>query len=158
MGIVYCSSEANSVFQAEKAEEALTAKGLRAKVYTVSDSNDIQAVVTTAAGEVDAIYIPTDNTLADNMEIVKNITVPAKIPVIAGEENMCKGGGLATLSISYYSMGYSAGKIAYDILVNGADPATTPIAYADEVTMKYNKEIADLLSWPIPDDLVAIGE
>lgn len=158
VGIVYCSSEANSVFQAEKAEEALKAKGLRAKVYTVSDSNDIQAVVTTAVGEVDAIYIPTDNTLADNMEIVKNITVPAKIPVIAGEENMCKVGGLATLSISYYSMSYSAGKIAYDILVNGANPATTPIAYADEVTMKYNKEIADLLSWPIPDDLVAIGE
>lgn len=158
VGIVYCSSEANSVFQAEKAEEIMKEKDLEVKVYTVSDSNDIQAVVTTAAGEVDAIYIPTDNTMADNMEIVKNITVPAKLPVIAGEENMCSVGGLATLSISYYSMGYSAGKMAYEILVNGADPAETPIQYAEEVTLKYNKEIAELIEWEIPADMVAIGE
>ena len=158
VGIVYCSSEANSVFQAEKAEEIMKEKNLEVEVYTVSDSNDIQAVVTTAAGEVDAIYIPTDNTMADNMEIVKNITVPAKLPVIAGEENMCSVGGLATLSISYYSMGYSAGKMAYEILVNGADPAEMPIQYAEEVTLKYNKEIAELIEWEIPADMVAIGE
>ncbi len=158
IGIVYCSSEANSIFQAEKAQEALEAKGYSVETYTVSDSNDIQAVVTTAVGNVDAIYIPTDNTLADNMEIVKNITVPAKLPVIAGEENMCSTGGLATLSISYYSMGYSAGEMAYEIMVNGADPATTPIVYAEEVTLKYNKEIADLIGWTIPEGMVAIGE
>ena len=133
-------------------------KNLDVKVYTVSDSNDIQAVVTTAVGEVDVIYIPTDNNLADNMEIVKNITVPAKLPVIAGEENMCSKGGLATLSISYYSMGYSAGKMAYEILVNGADPAEMPIQYAEEVTLKYNKEVAELIEWEIPSDMVAIEE
>lgn len=158
VGIIYTSSEANSVFQAEKAEEIMKEKNLDVKVYTVSDSNDIQAVVTTAVGEVDVIYIPTDNNLADNMEIVKNITVPAKLPVIAGEENMCSKGGLATLSISYYSMGYSAGKMAYEILVNGADPAEMPIQYAEEVTLKYNKEVAELIEWEIPSDMVAIEE
>lgn len=158
VGIIYTSSEANSVFQAEKAEEIMKEKNLDVKVYTVSDSNDIQAVVTTAVGEVDVIYIPTDNNMADNMEIVKNITVPAKLPVIAGEENMCSKGGLATLSISYYSMGYSAGKMAYEILVNGADPAEMPIQYAEEVTLKYNKEVAELIEWEIPSDMVAIEE
>ena len=107
---------------------------------------------------MDVIYIPTDNNMADNMEIVKNITVPAKLPVITGEENMCSVGGLATLSISYYSMGYSAGKMAYEILVNGADPAEMPIQYAEEVTLKYNKEIAGLIEWEIPSDMIAIEE
>ncbi len=158
VGIVYCSAEANSVFQAEAAQTALEALGMSVNIYTVSDSNDIQAVVTKAVSEVDAIYIPTDNTMADNMEIVKNLTVPAKLPVIAGEENMCAAGGLATLSISYYSMGYSAGQMAYEILVNGADPATMPIRYAEEVTLKYNSEIAALIGWTIPEDMVAIGE
>lgn len=158
VGIIYTSSEANSVFQAEKAEEIMKEKNLDVKVYTVSDSNNIQAVVTTAVGEVDVIYIPTDNNMADNMEIVKNITVPAKLPVIAGEENMCSKGGLATLSISYYSLGYSAGKMAYEILVNGADPAEMPIQYAEEVTLKYNKEVAELIEWEIPSDMVAIEE
>ena len=158
VGIIYTSSEANSVFQAEKAEEIMKEKNLDVKVYTVSDSNDIQAVVTTAVGEVDVIYIPTDNNMADNMEIVKNITVPAKLPVITGEENMCSVGGLSTLSISYYSMGYSAGKMAYEILVNGADPAEMPIQYAEEVTLKYNKEIAGLIEWEIPSDMIAIEE
>lgn len=156
VGIIYCSSEANSVYQAEEAQKYLEKAGMTVKTYTVADSNDIQQVVTKAADESDAIYIPTDNTLASNMEIVKNITVPAKIPVIAGEENMCAVGGLATLSISYYSIGYNAGLMAYDILENGKDPAEMPIQYADGVTLKYNAEIASDLGIEIPDDMVAI--
>jgi putative ABC transport system substrate-binding protein len=156
VGIVYCSSEANSVFQADKAEEELTAAGIASKRYTVSDSNDIQQVMTKVVEECDVIYIPTDNTLADNMQIVKNVTVPAKIPVIAGEENMCSNGGLATLSISYYSIGYKAGLMAYEILVNGSNPAQMPIEYADEVTLEYNAEIAEALGMEMPSDMVAI--
>ncbi|MBQ6003181.1 MAG: ABC transporter substrate-binding protein [Clostridia bacterium] len=156
VGILYCSSESNSIFQAELAEKALKEKNIEVKIYTVSDSNEIQAVVTKAVDEVEAIYIPTDNTIADNMEVVKNITIPAKIPVICGEENMCKNGGLATLSISYYDMGYEAGKVAYEILVNGADPATTPIVYAAKVTLEYNKEVAELLGIEIPEGIVPI--
>lgn len=156
VGVLYCSSEANSVYQAEEAQKYLEKAGMKVKTYTVADSNDIQQVVTKAADESDAIYIPTDNTLASNMEIVKNVTVPAKVPVIAGEENMCAVGGLATLSISYYSLGYNAGLMAYDILENGKNPAEMPIQYADEVTLKYNAEIASELGIDIPDDMVAI--
>lgn len=155
-GIVYCSAEANSVFQADTAEAELTKAGITVSRYTVADSNDIQQVVTKAVSECDVLYIPTDNTLADNMQVVKNVTVPAKIPVIAGEENMCAGGGLATLSISYYSLGYNAGLMAYEILVNGADPAAMPIEYADETTVKYNAEIAEALGMTMPEDMVAI--
>jgi putative ABC transport system substrate-binding protein len=157
VGIVYCSSEPNSVFQAEKAQGYMEDAGLTVNVYTVADSNEIQSVVTKAVEEVDAIYIPTDNTMADNMELVKNLTVPAKIPVICGEENMCSVGGLATLSISYYDMGYAAGEMAYSILIGEADPATTPIAYVSDVTMEYNPEIAELIGWTIPDGIKAIG-
>lgn len=156
VGILYCSSEANSVYQAEEAKKELKKEGIKVEVYTVADSNDIQQVVTKAADNSDAIYIPTDNTIASNMEIVKNVTVPEKVPVIAGEENMCAVGGLATLSISYYNIGYNAGLMAYDILVNGKDPAEMPIQYADEITLKYNAEIASELGIQIPDDMVAI--
>lgn len=156
VGILYCSSEANSVYQAEEAQKELEKEGIKVEVYTVADSNDIQQVVTKAADNSDAIYIPTDNTIASNMEIVKNVTVPEKVPVIAGEENMCAVGGLATLSISYYNIGYNAGLMAYDILVNGKNPAEMPIQYADEITLKYNAEIASELGIQIPDDMVAI--
>ncbi|MCI8327060.1 MAG: ABC transporter substrate-binding protein [Lachnospiraceae bacterium] len=156
VGIVYCSSEANSVYQAEEAEKCLKKANLTVEVYTVADSNDIQPVVTKATEESDALYIPTDNTMASNIESVKNITVPAKVPVIAGEENMCAGGGLATLSISYYNIGYNAGIMAYEILKEGKNPAEMPIQYADEVTLKYNKEIASELKIKIPDGMVAI--
>lgn len=156
VGILYCSSEANSVYQAEEAQKELEKEGIKVEVYTVADSNDIQQVVTKAADNSDAIYIPTDNTIASNMEIVKNVTVPEKVPVIAGEENMCAVGGLATLSISYYNIGYNAGLMAYDILVNGKDPAEMPIQYADEITLKYNAEITSELGIQIPDDMVAI--
>ena len=156
VAILYCSSEANSVFQADMAEAKLTEAGMEVTRYTAADSNDVQQVVTKAVSECDAIYIPTDNTLADNMEIVKNVTVPAKKPVIAGEENMCAVGGLATLSISYYNLGYNAGLMAYDILVNGQKPASMAIQYADEVTLKYNAEIAEALGMTMPADMVAI--
>lgn len=156
VGILYCSAEANSVYQAEQAQKYLEKAGINVKTYTAADSNDIQQVVTKAADENDAIYIPTDNTIASNMEIVKNVTVPAKVPVIAGEENMCSAGGLATLSISYESIGYNAGLMAYDILVNGKNPVDMPIQYADDVTLKYNADIASELGIEIPDDMVAI--
>ena len=158
VGILYCSAEPNSIFQADMAEAMLKEKGLTVSRYTVADSNDIQQVVTKVVEENDVIYIPTDNTLANNMEIVKNVTVPAKKPVIVGEENMCAVGGLATLSISYYSLGYNAGLMAYEILVNGANPAEMAIQYADEVTLKYNAEIASVLEMTMPEDMVAIGE
>ena len=130
--------------------------GIEYKEYTAADSNEIQSVVTSAVSEVDAIYIPTDNTMAANTEIVKNVCVPAGIPVIAGEQGICTGCGIATLSISYYDIGYRAGEMAYEVLANGADISTMEIEFAPEVTKMYNKEICDELGITVPDDYEAI--
>lgn len=157
VAIVYCSAEPNSIFQSELAQKYLDEASLEYAEYTAADSNEIQAVITKAVSECDTVYIPTDNTMANNMEIIKNVTVPAGIPVICGEEGMCGGGGLATLSISYYELGQKAGEMAYDILVNGADPAAMPIEYvSNNITPKYNAEVAAALNITVPEDLVAI--
>lgn len=158
VGILYCSAEANSVFQADMAEETLKENNVEYERYTVADSNDIQQVVTGMIETCDAIYIPTDNTLANNMEGVKNITVPAGIPIVCGEENMCAVGGLATLSISYYDLGYSTGLMAYEILVNGKQPSEMPVQYAEKTITKYNADIAKALEMVMPEDMIAIGE
>ena len=157
VGILYCSAEPNSKYQAEKFEEALDKDGIAYKEYTAADSNEIQSVVTNAVSEVDAIYIPTDNTMASNTEIVKNVCVPAGIPVIAGEQGICTGCGVATLSISYYDIGYRAGEMAYEVLANGADISTMEIEFAPEVTKMYNKDICDELGITVPDDYEAIA-
>ena len=158
VAIVYCSAEPNSIFQSELAQEHLTAAGLEWAEYTAADSNEVQAVITKAISECDTVYIPTDNTMANNMEIIKNVTLPAGVPVICGEEGMCGVGGLATLSISYYDLGAKAAEMAYEILVNGADPATMPIEYVSEgITAKYNAEAAEALGLTMPEGLVPIA-
>lgn len=156
VGILYCSAEPNSKYQADLFKEALKKDNIECKEYTAADSNEIQSVVTSAVSEVEAIYIPTDNTMASNTEIVKNVCVPAKIPVIAGEQGICTGCGIATLSISYYDIGYKAGEMAYDVLANGADISTMDIESAPEVTKMYNKEICDTLGIIVPDDYEVI--
>ncbi len=158
VGILYCSAEPNSKFQATKFEEYLTADGIAYKEYTAADSNEIAAVVQSAVSEVDVIYIPTDNTMAGSTEVIANIVVPAGIPVIAGEEGICSGCGVATLSISYYDIGYKAGEMAYEILVNGADITKMEIEYAPQVTKKYNADICSQLSITPPEGYTAIGE
>ena len=158
VGILYCSAEPNSKYQATEFEKALDADNISYKEYTAADSNDIASVVQTAVTEVDVIYIPTDNTMAGNTETINNITLPAGIPVIAGEEGICKGCGVATRSISYNDIGYKAGEMAYDILVNGADITTMDIEYAPQVTKEYNASIAEQLGVTIPDGYTAIAE
>jgi putative ABC transport system substrate-binding protein len=156
VGILYCSAEPNSVYQAQVFEAALDADGIAYKEYTAADSNDIASVTQSAVGEVDVIYIPTDNTMAANTETINNIAAPAGIPIIAGEEGICEGCGVATLSISYYDIGYRAGEMAYEILVNGADITTMDVEYAPQVTKEYNADICDQLGISVPDDYVAI--
>ncbi|MDD6481488.1 MAG: ABC transporter substrate-binding protein [Lachnospiraceae bacterium] len=158
VGILYCSAEPNSKYQATVFEQELEADGISYKEFTASDSNDIGSVVQSAVEQVDVIYIPTDNTMAGNTEAVNNITLPAGIPVIAVEEGICKGCGVATLSISYYDIGYKAGEMAYDILVNGADVSTMKVEYAPNVTKKYNKSVCETLGITIPDGYEAIEE
>lgn len=156
VGIIYCSAEANSKYQATLFGDALTADGIAFKEYSAADTNEISAVVSTAVSECDVLYIPTDNTMASSTETIKNIVVPAGIPVIAGEEGICSGCGVATLSISYYDLGCKTGEMAYEILVNGADPATMEIAFAPNVTKKYNAQICADFGITPPEGYVAI--
>lgn len=152
VGILYCSAEPNSKYQAELYAEAMKEKNVECKEFTAADSNEIQSVVTSAIEQCEAIYIPTDNTIAANTDIIKNVCLPAKIPVIAGEEGICAGCGVVTLSISYYDIGYKAGEMAYDVLENGEDISTMDIEFAPQVTKKYNQEICDELEITVPDD------
>ncbi len=149
VGLLYCSAEANSDYQVKTVEAYLKNKGIETKRYTFSDSNDISAVTTGAVGEVDVIYIPTDNKAADSAEIIGNIVRNAKKPVIAGEEGICAKCGVATLSISYYDLGYKTGEMAAKILTGAAKIENMPIEYAP-TTKKYNKAIADELGITIP--------
>lgn len=152
VGILYCSAESNSKYQAELFAKALEADGIAYKEYTAADSNEIQSVTQTAVSECDAIYIPTDNTMAANTQIINNICMPAKVPVIAGEQGICSGCGIATLSISYYDIGYRAGEMAYEVLANGADITTMEVETAPQVTKMYNEAICKELGITVPDD------
>lgn len=156
VAILYCSAEANSKYQATEFEKYLDEDSISYKEFTASDSNDIGSVVQSAIEYADVIYIPTDNTMAQNTEAINNIALPAGVPIIAGEEGICSGCGVATLSISYYDIGYKAGEMAYDILVNGADISTMNVESAPQVTKEYNKDICDQLGITIPDDYTAI--
>lgn len=158
VGILYCSAEPNSVYQANVVEENLTSMGLTANIYTCADTNEIASITTKACQEVDVIYIPTDNTIASATAAVDQIAGPAGIPVIAGEEGICKGCGVATLSISYYDIGVRAGEMAVEILQNGADPSTMQIETATDLTKKYVPSRAQALGITVPSDYVAIEE
>lgn len=162
VGLLYCSAEPNSLYQVQLFSEALKADGVAYKEYGIADSNEVQSVVTAAIAECDVLYIPTDNTLASCTETVYNVVGPAKIPVIAGEEGICggtadnKGCGVATLSISYYDIGYISGEMAYEILVDGKDVSSMDVRFAPNVTKKYNALICEELGITVPDDYVAV--
>ena len=158
VGLVYCSKEANSQYQVDVVKAELEKKDITATLYPFTDSNDLAQVCTTAADNNDVIYVPTDNTVAENTGIIDNICSPKKVPVIAGEEGICKGCGVATLSISYYDLGYATGKMAAKILRDGADVSTMPIGYAETQTSKYNKRICDALGIEPLDGYVEIKE
>jgi putative ABC transport system substrate-binding protein len=158
VGILYCSAEPNSKYQSDVITGYLEGYGYTVTVYTFADSNDVASVAQSAADNSDVIYIPTDNTAASCTEAIANVVIPAKVPVFAGEEGICSGCGVATLSISYYDIGYAAGQMAYEILVNGADPATMEIQYAPQVVKEYNAANVEALGITIPDDYVAIEE
>lgn len=157
IGILYCSAEPNSKYQSDVITGYLTDMGYTCKEYTFSDSNDVQSVAAAAAADSNVIYIPTDNTAASNAGIIKNVCVPAGIPIVAGEEGICSGCGVATLSIDYYDLGVTTAEMAYEILVNGADPATMEVRFAPSFTKEYNAEISETLNVTIPEDYTAIA-
>lgn len=156
VGIVYCTAEANSKYQSTEITKTLKSMGYEVTEFTFSDSNDIQSVVTNACSNSDVLYIPTDNQAAAATETINNVALAAKVPIICGEEGICEGCGVATLSISYYDMGYNAGKMAAKILKEGTDPSTMDIQYSSEFTKKYNAEICKKLGITPPEGYVAI--
>lgn len=156
VGILYCSAEANSAYQASTMRGYLEELGFTVTDYSFSDSNDLSGVCQSACSEVDVIYIPTDNTAANNTELINNIVTPAGIPVFCGEEGICKGCGAATLSISYYDLGYKTGEMAYEILVNGGDISKMPVEYAPNVTKEYIPERAEAFGITVPEGYEAI--
>ncbi len=156
VGIIYCSGEDNSIFQVKEITKYLEEYGYKVSEYTFSDSSDVSTVVQTACDSSDVIYVPTDNVAANCGQTINNIALTAEVPIIAGEEGICKDCGVATLSISYYDIGRAAGEMAYEILVNGADPAKMDIQYATEFTKEYNEEIVKTLGVDIPKDYEAI--
>ncbi len=157
VGILYCSGEPNSKYQAEVITEELTALGYTVTPFTFADSNDVASVAANACGESDVLYIPTDNTAASCAEAINNVALPAGIPIVTGEEGICKGCGVATLSISYYDLGYATGLMAVKILVDGADVSTMDIEFAPQFTKKFNEANCTALGITPPADYVAIG-
>ena len=156
VGLIYCSAEANSQYQVDVVKAELEKLGYTATLYSFSDSNDLAAVTESTVAASDVIYVPTDNTVAANTGIIDNICRPAGIPVVTGEEGIAAGCGVATLSISYYDIGYKTGEMAAQVLTGEADISTMPIEYAPQFTKKYNAEICADLGVTIPSDYVAI--
>ena len=157
VGLLYCSSEANSVYQCNVIQVELEALGYTVSRHGFTDSNDIAAVTQTACDNSDVIYVPTDNTVADNTEVIANVAVPAGVPIVAGESGICSGCGVATLSIDYYDIGVAAAEMAYEILVNGKDPADMDVRFSEAPTKKYNAELCQQYGITPPEGYVAIG-
>lgn len=155
IAIMYCSSEDNSIFQAEIAMKEAEKAGLEYTKATVADSSLIQQVTESLIGKVDAIYIPTDNLLAEGMATVAMVANENNLPCIVGEGGMTKNGGLATYGIDYYKLGYRAGKQAVKILKGKAEPKDMAIEYLPKAECKLmiNKSVAEKLNITIPDDL-----
>ena len=156
VGLLYCSAEPNSQYQVDVVQAELEKLGYTCTQYPFSDTNDMASVTQNAASSSDVIYVPTDNTCANNTGIIDNICRPASVPVIAGEEGICGGCGVATLSISYYDLGVATGKMAAKILTGEAKVEEMPIEYAPQFTKKYNPAICDALGLTVPDGYEAI--
>lgn len=157
IGLLYCSAEANSEYQVSVIKGYLEDMGYECKEFSFVDSNDVSSVAQSACSACDVIYIPTDNTAASNTEAINNICQPAGVPIVAGEEGICAGCGVATLSISYYDLGYATGEMAYEILVEGANPGDMDVRFAPQFTKKYDAARCEALGITVPDDYVAIG-
>ena len=161
VGLLYCTAESNSVYQVEEAEKLFAAKGVTTARYSFTDSNDIAGVVDTAvASDIGALYIPTDNTAANNADIIdaKCRKGTKKLPVFAAEEGLCSKCGAFTLALDYYTLGQKTGRMAIDILKNGADITKMPVEHfkSEEYSRKYNEEICNDLGLTVPTGFVKI--
>ena len=156
IGLLYCSAEPNSKYQVDVVKAYLEGKNITCTEYSFVDSNDLPAIVNGAVTACDAIYIPTDNTAASNTAIIDSACSAANIPVFAGEEGICRGCGFATLSISYYNIGYKTGEMAAKVLLGEEDITEMAIAYDEAPVKKYNATICEKLGITVPEDYTAI--
>ena len=158
IGLLYCSAEANSKYQVDTVKGLLDKKGLTTELISFSESNQLQSVLNAKVNTLDALYIPTDNTCADNTNIIDAVCRPAKLPIICGEEGLCAGCGIASLSIDYFNLGIKTGQVAVEILKDGKDISKMPIAYDESPVKKFNKTICDELGINVPSSYVQIGQ
>ena len=156
VGLLYCAAEPNSKYQVDTVQKELEALGFTCTQYSFSATSDLEAVTRKAASESDVIYVPTDNTVADATGIIYNVCVPSGVPIIAGEQGICSGCGVATLSIDYYDLGYATGKMAAQILKGEANISEMPIAYAPEFKKLYNPDICKELNITVPEGYAPI--
>ena len=156
VGILYCSGEANSVYQADVVEKCLTESGLSVARFTFADSNDVSTVTESACSECDVLYIPTDNTAASCADAIAAIAGPANIPIITGEEGPCAICGVATLTIDYYELGRTTGEMAIKLLKGEADISEMAVEYYPNPVKKFNPTLSEALGVAIPDDYIAI--
>ena len=156
VGLLFCSAEPNSRYQIDEVRKALEEKGITCEEFAFTDSNDVSSVTQKAADSCDVVYIPTDNTAAANTEAIANVLIPAGVPAICGEEGICRGCGVATLSISYYDLGVTTGKMAAKILTGEANISEMPIEYTN-ATPKYNASVCEQLGITPLDGYEAIG-
>ena len=157
VGLLYCSADANSKYQVDTVKALLVEKGYACELFAFTDSNDMQAVTNAACEFSDVIYVPTDNAVASGTDVIDGVCRAAGVPIIAGEEGICAGCGVATLSISYYDLGVTTGEMAAKILKGEADISTMPVGYAENFTPKYNAEICEDLGLTPPEGYTAIG-
>ena len=157
VGLLFCSAEPNSRYQIEEVAKYLSDKGIETQEFAFTDTNDVASVTQSAADYSDVVYVPTDNTAASNTEAIANVLVPAGVPAICGEEGICKGCGVATLSISYYDLGVTTGKMAAKILTGEADISEMPIEFT-EATPKYNASMCETLGIETLEGYTAIEE
>ena len=145
VGLLFCSAEANSRYQVDVVKAELEKLGMTATEFAFTDSNDVASVAQKACDSCDVLYIPTDNTCASNAETIANVLIPAGKAAICGEEALCAGCGIATLSINYGDIGYKTGEMAVNILLNDADISKMPIEYSPVIAKKFNKAMCEAL-------------
>ena len=153
IGLIYCSSEANSEIQANIMKDYCSTHGLAVEERTIHSVNDIQQAAESLVGKVDFIYVPTDNTVASAVPTLVKVTDANKIPVIVGADIMAKDGALASLSVDYYTLGLQTGELAADILDGKVKPESAPIQHQKEFTTVINKQDAEILGIRIPEDI-----
>ena len=153
VGLLYCSSEQNSVFQINMAKRKLDSMGIKHIDLTVSNPNEIQQVLQSAIGKVEAVYTPTDNMIAAGMATVALVAEPAKLPVVCGEGGMTRLGGTATYGISYYELGKLTSSQAVSILKGEKNPAEMPIEYLQKFDLIVNTNMVESIGLTIPESL-----